>query len=74
MNQLAEYMHDLDELSDILRQRYPSPTNAIEDYRKGYVSKGQLELCFSGEEIAYILEKARERDESDQRAETGPVL
>lgn len=58
--------HNEDLISILLHMqgKYESPESAIEDYRKGYISEEYLVIRFTPEEVEFIHEESKERDEA----------
>lgn len=65
---------DIETIRQNLEREYPEAVNAIEDYRKGYLTEEQLEIRFTREEIDMIHREREERDRTDKEAPTSGYL
>ena len=65
---------DIETIRQMLERQYPEAENAIEDYRKGYLTEEQLEIRFSREEIDMIHKEKEERDKEDKETPTSGYL
>lgn len=65
------FLEDEDSIRDALMREYPSPESAIEDCRKGYVTEEQLRRRFTPEEMEYIHQACKLRDEDDTALPSG---
>lgn len=59
---------DIETIRQTLEREYPDAINAIEDYRKGYLTEEQLEIRFTREEVETIHVEREERDKADKEA------
>lgn len=68
---VGSFAADEQAVKEKLERKYEAPENAIEDYRKGYITDADLKLCFTPEEIAFIHKECDEREEEDSAMPTG---
>jgi hypothetical protein len=70
---VGSFTADEEAVKEKLRRKYPAPENAIEDYRKGYITDADLNICFDPGEIEYIRKECEDREAEDSAMPTGLV-
>lgn len=71
---VGRFSADANAVKEKLQRKYPAPENAIEDYRKGYITDADLNLCFDPGEIEYIRRECENREAEDSAMPTGGVV